>query len=457
LISKKQRGPNFKLQQQPSPAPEISEDPLTETESPQVSPTSTHYLNDGRVPLVRRQAIAQQLGHIAGNHYLRQALRPTPSHIQRETAQQIKERFMDWGGLNLQEEKLAAHLLTLVTAKNYAMVTQVLTVLDDSDQDDVAGEMMPSLNNRTLISIARDPNGAAMLRFMRQALGDWSGWVTEEERNQAALLGAVLNEGADRAIWNIAEIGRIKSNSASDLDALASIFESDFIIDDGSIPSRLQSIMSATEHLVVPGLQTGVDFGDTGFAGDQEPGGKGFRDPHPSSRNQVGHFLTAVGLQFSPEVVSKKIPLFGTVRQMVQAPAGMSDQDVALRLTIGHEKAPDPNGGMAAVNILLAGVIEDFSDGPEGETEDQRDERVGRAVEAETRRQIQAIIQAFRTQFQACTDEDVKAWNDAIQAMGTGDNLDMNAAEGLSAKLRLTRLVAATASKIYASVRWAGG
>ena len=142
------------------------------------------------------------------------------------------------------------------------------------------------------------------------------------------------------------------------------MFEDDEVIDDGTVAGRLQSILGATGHLVVPGLQTGIDFQDTGFAGNQEPNGPGFRDPHPSSRNQVGHFLTAVGLQFSPAVVSRPIPFFGTIRQMVQAPPTMSDADVALRLTIGHEKAPDPNGTMAAIDVLLTGELEDLLPGP---------------------------------------------------------------------------------------------
>lgn len=139
--------------------------------------------------------------------------------------------------------------------------------------------------------------------------------------------------------------------------------------------------------------------------------------------------MTAVGLQFSPAVVSRQIPIFGTIRQMVNAPENMEDQEVALRLTIGHEKAPDPDGTMAAIAIALRGIGESLRPGPEGETEDERDERVGRAIAEETRRQIEAIIQAFRTQFQATTDDDIRAWNEAITALGTGSELNLAAAE----------------------------
>ncbi len=396
-------------------------------------------LYDPRFTLRQRQVKAMQIGKRQGNAHLQRVInkgalvsvhhksgRPI---VQRETAEELKARFMNWGGLNLQEEALADHLLGVVRAGNYALVTQVINILDWADRDDVAGEMMPSLTNADLIHIARNDSGREMLRRMKEELRDWWGWTTTEERNQGELLAAVLDEPGTRASWNRQEIGRIKQAASTDLEALAQIFESTLIIDDGTVTSRLQAVLAATEHLVIPGLQTGIDFQDTGFAGDQEPGGQGFRDPHPSSRNQVGHFLTAVGLQFSPAVVSRQIPLFGTIRQMVNAPASMDDQEVALRLTIGHEKAPDPNGTVAAINIAVRGIGESLRSGPEGETEDERDERIGRAIADETRRQIEAIIQAFRTQFQATTDEDVQAWNDALTALGTGDELNLAAAE----------------------------
>jgi len=216
------------------------------------------------------------------------------------------------------------------------------------------------------------------------------------------------------------------------------MFEDDQIIDDGTVSSRLQAILGATEHLVIPGLQTGIDFADTGFAGQPTPGGPGFRDPHPSSRNQVGHFLTAVGLQISPGVVSRPIPVFGSIRSMVGAPAGMSDSDVALRLTIGHEKAPDPVGAFGIVTgILIGGLVESLLPGPEGETEEERDERIGRAVEAETKRQIAEVIAAFRAQFEATTDDDIAAWNEALAALGTGPSINLAAAEGPLSRIHI--------------------
>jgi hypothetical protein len=358
--------------------------------------------------------------------------------LSRETAQEVRDRFTNWGGLNLQEEALGQYLLAqYVRTGRYQFVHEVINLLEGYNRDDVAGEIMSGLSTREIIRIGRDANGVNMLRLMKDELGDVWGTITEGERHQADLLGAVLNDPGQRNLWNRERIGHLKDEAGSDLEALARVFEDDEIIDDESVQSRLQSVLGATEHIAIPGLQTGIEFSDVGFAGDQNPGGAGFRDPHPSSRNQVGHFLTAVGLEFSPGVVSRPIPYFGSVRSMVGAPASMSDADVALRLTIGHEKAPDPNATMAAINVALTGILESLRPGPEGETDEERDRRVGQAVIDETQRQINEIIAAFRTQFQAATDADVQAWNEALGALGTGDALDLGAAEAPLSRIQI--------------------
>lgn len=365
-------------------------------------------------------------------HELTHVLQPQPSGLSvlhRETAGDVKERHKDWGGLNLNEEALAAELVGMARAGRYGFVVEVINGLDSFDRDDVAGDMMGAFSITELIRMARNQSAVAMLRRMTEEIGDWSGWVTADESQQADLLGAVLNEPGDREVWNRKRIAALKGEAGTDLEALARMFEDEQIIDDGSVVSRVQAVLGVTESLVIPGLQTGEEFSDTGFRGDQEPGGAGFRDPHPSSRNQVGHFLTAVGLQFSPEVVSRHIPYFGTIRSMVEAPTTMSDAEVALRLTIGHEKAPDPSGMMAAINVLLTGVFADLGPAPEGETEEQHDKRVGQAVSEEIRRQIRAIISAFRTQFLATTDADIAAWNEALGALGDGTVADTSTAE----------------------------
>ncbi|HWS99315.1 MAG TPA: DUF4157 domain-containing protein [Pyrinomonadaceae bacterium] len=349
--------------------------------------------------------------------------------LSRQTPQEVRDRFTNWGGLNLREEALGDYLLGQVRAGRYQFVMDVINVVNWSNRDEVAGQIVRGLRTRAIIGIGRDASGAALLRLMRNEIGDWWGFITRGEARQADLLGAVLDEPGKRASWNRERIGVIKGEAGSDLETLARVFEDAEIIDDDTVQGRLQSVLGATEHVVIPGLQTGIEFSDTGFAGDQNPGGAGFRDPHPSSRNQVGHFMTAVGLEFSPGVVSRPIALFGSIRSMVGAPAGMSDADVALRLTIGHEKAPDPNSTMAAVNVVLTGILASLIPGPEGETEEERDRRIDRAVSDETQRQINEIIAGFRTQFNAATDADVQAWNDALNALGTGDTLNLSAAE----------------------------
>jgi hypothetical protein len=369
--------------------------------------------------------LAHEVAHVLQN----QQSPAEATVLKRETATEVKDRYTSLGGLNLEEEKLARHLVTCIRNGQYAFVAEVINVVPWSDRDDVGVEIMNVLRGRDLIQIGRNEAGVNLLRTLRNEIGDWWGWTTREEGNLADLLGAVLNDPGERVGWNFGRIEQIKSEGGTDLEALARLFEDDLIIDDGSVASRLQSILSATQSLLIPGLQTGIEFSDTGFAGDQNPGGAGFRDPHPSSRNQVGHFLTAVGLNYSPDVVSRPIPLFGTIRGMVQAPESMSDADVAMRLTIGHEKAPDPNGQMAAIDVVLSGVFEHVLPGPEGESDEEREQRIGRAIVEETRQQIDRIIAAFRTQFQAATDADVQAWNEALHALGSGEQLDMSAAE----------------------------
>lgn len=132
--------------------------------------------------------------------------------------------------------------------------------------------------------------------------------------------------------------------------------------------ARLHTILDATEHNVIRGLQTGgsvQNWGDTGFRRE-------FQDPHPSSANQVGHFLTAVRLGFDPNSVTRSVAPRTSLRPSEQGlgdrlraalgrgvqrdiilrsvgirdivdPFGrFSNEEVALRLMIGHEKAPDP-------------------------------------------------------------------------------------------------------------------
>jgi hypothetical protein len=124
-------------------------------------------------------------------------------------------------------------------------------------------------------------------------------------------------------------ITAIRDESSSDVEALALMFTDAKIIDDGTIPGRVHAILDATAHPLIPGLQTGIKFKQSGFR-------KEFHDPWESSINQVGHFLTAVRLAFDPGVVTNNpivLAILGAWR----------DKEIPLRLIIGHEKEPDPD------------------------------------------------------------------------------------------------------------------
>jgi len=237
---------------------------------------------------------------------------------------------------------------------------------------------------------------------------------------------------------NRARIRQLAETAPSDLEALALLWDDDAIVDDGTVVGRLWAILRATERSSIPGLQTRIIFSDTGFAGDQRVhGGKGFRDPWPSSRNQVGHFLTAVRLRFAPEIVSRPIPLLGSIRRIVGAPASMSDAEVAARLAIGHEKATDPRTGPQAAMIVLAtGLLTYQTAKDQGVGERERWRRVTTTALAETRRQAAGILGAFRAQFNATTDGDLEAWRKALERSGPGTAFHRRAVEGRRSPLR---------------------
>ncbi len=221
--------------------------------------------------------------------------------------------------------------------------------------------------------------------------------------------------------WNKKRANEIARTAESSLDGLARLFSDDDWRDDGTVAGRLRAVLDATERGTIPGLHTAAPFNDDGFAGDRRLNGSvGFRDPWPTSRNQPGHFLTAVSLYIRPEIVSRFIPLFGSIRRIVGAPEEMSDADVAIRLAIGHEKAPDaPNGVEAATAVLRRAAVEG-----------QRTARLQRPLAAwlvgvasvaavESWRQFAQSVVAYRTQFRATTEDDLEAWWQALaQASG---------------------------------------
>ena len=76
-------------------------------------------------------------------------------------------------------------------------------------------------------------------------------------------------------------IAAIAKSANTDAEALVTLFSSSSIPGDASAAGRLRAILKGTEKFGVPGLQTGVEFHDTGFRRE-------FRDPWPKSDNQLG-------------------------------------------------------------------------------------------------------------------------------------------------------------------------
>lgn len=193
-------------------------------------------------------------------------------------------------------------------------------------------------------------------------------------------------------------IVQIRDAALTDAGALVEMFESPAIADDGTPEGRLRAILDATEFPFIPGLQLGIRFGDTGFRWQ-------FKDPWPSSADQVGHFLTAVGLSFNPGKVSQGF--FGKrMRDWLEAPPALSDEEVAIRVCIGHEKAPDPHPTSAwTIGAAFAGLP-----------------GVARMT-----------LWSFRDQYAAASDVDVRYFRNAGAVLGFRHPLKLQAA---SAALR---------------------
>lgn len=187
----------------------------------------------------------------------------------------------------------------------------------------------------------------------------------------------------------------------TDADDLAQMFETTLISDDGTVAGRLRELLSATEKLAIPGLQTGIEFHDKGFRTE-------FKDPWPSSDNQVGHFLTAVGLSFNPAKVSERF-VGRKLRDWIGADDALSDEEVALRLTIGHEKAADPGAGTIAGGALVGGALGGL---------------VGAGAGAALN-----VLDSFRTQYSRATAADVTVFLSAEKNFGAGTKLDLAAAD----------------------------
>ena len=197
-------------------------------------------------------------------------------------------------------------------------------------------------------------------------------------------------------------IERLRATN-SDAEALVQMFETSGITDDGTAAGRLRSVLAATESRIVPGLQTGITFHDSGFNIE-------FADPHPSSDNQVGHFLTAVGLSFNPAKVAESF-VGRPLRNWLGADPSMSNEEVAIRLCVGHEKAADPGPGTAILGFIIGAGVPLPGTAPAGAAG--------------------AVLMQFRAQFAAATDGDVTVFKSAEMALGTGQRLNLVAAKSV--------------------------
>ena len=216
----------------------------------------------------------------------------------------------------------------------------------------------------------------------------------------------------------------------NDAEALARSFSDGALSGGPTAMDRLRVVLAATERSVIPGLHTALAFRDAGFWGDPRPGGPGLRDPWPKtgSVNQVGHFLTAVRLGFQPELVSR--PLLGpSMRFWIGAAHALSDEQVALRLTIGHELARDPGlwkgagcGGLFAG--ILAWPVTDRL-GPSGQ--------LGAVALAGCLGMVAGAalehLLGFRRQFGRAGQPEELAFLRAAVALGEGPSMDLDAAE----------------------------
>jgi hypothetical protein len=216
--------------------------------------------------------------------------------------------------------------------------------------------------------------------------------------------------------------------NGNDAEALARLFEDAALRErtDGSATAQLGTILEATERRLIKGLHTAVPFRDHGFRGDRTRGGEGLRDPWEPSRNQVGHFLTAVGLAFRPEKVAE--PVFGLpMRTWLGADPALVDEQVGKRLTVGHELSPDPGVLRGALAGALAGAVVPVVCGLRGR---------GAALAIPVGSTLGALAGAlaeqflgFRRQYQRATDADERVFDRALAALGRGPVLDPDAAE----------------------------
>jgi hypothetical protein len=140
-----------------------------------------------------------------------------------------------------------------------------------------------------------------------------------------------------------------------DLEYMARLYEDSTISDTGSgneLQRRLGTILDASSD----GRNGGVTHFSGIFAGVHDGGfQKAFKDPWPSSDNQVGHFTTAVDMGFRPARTFMLIPPPARkVRDWPGQTFVSVEEWFCMALIVGHEQVADdawvanPRAGLAA-------------------------------------------------------------------------------------------------------------
>ena len=157
---------------------------------------------------------------------------------------------------------------------------------------------------------------------------------------------------------------RLAGDDNIDLEFLAQLFEDD-TIDAGRRPwgndlqNRLRLILNASTDGSFNGVThfAGIYDGckDRGFR-------KAFQDRWESSRNQVGHFTTAVDMGFRPEQTYAILPYeFRLAVASIWRPGPLSPQEIAcITLIIGHEKVPD-DGWHATLRTAVSATADEVA------------------------------------------------------------------------------------------------
>lgn len=139
---------------------------------------------------------------------------------------------------------------------------------------------------------------------------------------------------------------RLIHSPAMDLELLARLFEDTTISDTGSgneLQNRLETILEASSD----GSNGGISHFAKIFAGCHDRGFRqAFKDPWPSSNNQLGHFSTAVDMGYRPSKTAAYARWYGFDEpdRLKSLPGTVYfpwEEEICVRLIIGHEQTED--------------------------------------------------------------------------------------------------------------------